>query len=160
MLLFPQTHNASGDKWESGVAASDYLGPRELGTVMAWVAMKIQTGRTGLLRTCCEPGMTARSSKKIFSIEEGAQFEAAFLWSELPQAFAGQILGCDFFCEGLVVAAQVLGQGVCHDLIHIDADAAHGGTFRRLPGAGDFGFTQRGIVRLGDLAGGVKAGSQ
>jgi hypothetical protein len=49
---------------------------------------------------------------------------------DLPKAFAREILRRDGYVEGLVIAAQVLGERVGHDLIHIDTDALHGGSWR------------------------------
>ena len=44
---------------------------------------------------------------------------------DLPQALAGQVFRRDVFVEGLVVAADVLGERVRHDLVHIHTDALH-----------------------------------
>lgn len=63
--------------------------------------------------------------EEIFGIEKGAELFLAVKRRVLPDAFAGKIVNCNGFVEGLVVAAEVLGEGVCHDFVHVDADALH-----------------------------------
>ena len=47
----------------------------------------------------------------------------AILRRDLPQAFAGQVVDGNVFFEGLVITAQMLGQGIGHYFVHVDADA-------------------------------------
>ena len=62
--------------------------------------------------------------EEIFGVKEGAELLAALGGGELPKALAGEIGWSDGFVEGLVVAAQVLGEGVGHDFVHVDADTS------------------------------------
>jgi len=63
--------------------------------------------------------------KEVFGIEEGAKLLLAVERSNLPQRFAGQVLRAHGFVECLVVAAEMFGKSVGHDLIHVDTDATH-----------------------------------
>jgi hypothetical protein len=68
--------------------------------------------------------------KEVFSVKEGAELRLAIGWRDLPEAFADEIVRSDFFFEGFVVAAQVLGERVGHYFVHVDADALHSGLLR------------------------------
>jgi hypothetical protein len=64
--------------------------------------------------------------EKVFCVKEGAQLLLAIEGSDLPQSLARQVAGGDVFVEGLVVAAEVLGESVRHNLVHVHTDALHG----------------------------------
>ena len=110
-------------KWR---CSQRYLGPRELGTAMAWVAMKISKRTGEILEDLLSAGHEGQVFKKVLGVEEGAELRLAVGGRDFPEALADQVFRGYVFVKGLVVAAQVLGEGVCHDLVHIDADALHG----------------------------------
>ena len=78
------------------------------------------------MSTGCASGIRGQIFEEIFGVEKGAELRLAVVRRDLPQAFAGQVLRRDVLVEGLVVAAEVLGERVGHDLVHIDTDALHG----------------------------------
>ena len=71
--------------------------------------------------------------EEVLGMEEGAKLLLAVGGRDLPEALADQITRGHIFVEGLVVAAQMLGEGVRHDLVHIHTDALHGRLLRGSP---------------------------
>jgi len=64
--------------------------------------------------------------EEVFGVEESAELGLAIERGNFPEAFAREVFERDGVVEGLVVAAQVLGEGVGHDFVHVDADTLHG----------------------------------
>ena len=125
------------------VAAEDVMGGRDEGEVALEPSI-LGTERVGhdhglggdedfktggeILKGFLRAGDEGKILEEIFGIEEGAKLLLAIVRSELPDSLAGKVLDSDGFVEGLVVTAEVLGERVCHDFIHIDADALHEGS--------------------------------
>lgn len=63
--------------------------------------------------------------KEVLGIEEGAELLPAVEGRDFPEGFSDEMVRNERFVEGLVVAAQVLGERVRHDFIQVDTDALH-----------------------------------
>src|ERR1039458_9366126 len=72
--------------------------------------------------------------EEILGVKEGAELLLAVEGGDLPQSLAGQVQRGNVLIEGLVVAAQMLRERVCYDLIHVHADAPHCRSSRLRPG--------------------------
>jgi hypothetical protein len=123
------------------VAAEDVVGGRDEGEVALQPAVLGAEGvgdGHGLggdedLKACGEAlehllsaGHEGQVLEEVLGVKEGAELLLAINGGDLPEALAGQVAGSDVFVEGLVVAADVLGEGVRHDLVHVDTDALQG----------------------------------